>query len=1158
MQRRPYVDTAITPAMGGKLATDISQQTVGIADYVTKRDFRRYLDRERRREGHDYWQFDELKSLNADGAITLKFRATSVNGLRATIAGTPTTLYRYFDPGDGGPFYYWDRSDPNYPYVDPADPNSPYVNEATAAGWIVIGSGFSTSGNRWEAIQVGNEMVFNNGVDLPVSYKLSEFAVTPLYELREQGVAALGTIVGFSSVLMGADVAQIKTDKIPTIFDNIPFVGNGYQTGAQYSGLSLATQAAASLLVNITAGPFVFTAGMVGKTLRFRNGFSRVITAYGSPTQVTLAAAAPTVANTDQTFFILNIGNIDKTVFSAGNEFTSDMVGLNLYWTSGESRLITAFVNSNQVLTNTDYPVPLGPFALENRKAYASITDESVIDRIRYRELWSALGQPSRFAAEIPASMETGSNVVHLEFPVRSFANGQKVIVLGAGTNGANLVANIIFVLPGSASLLLDAPATATTELVTAAMIYKFPESPSVDLVVVGPNVTEDTPGETYKVTLGANDDYLLNGATHVTDGNFVAVSNKVTLYGKTPPPSVPSGLAYSGGSPPSIIYTVVPGDSYVFHRAKNDNYLSNGSVNLIRGPFTALSNKVTIVGLDGDAQVTATLTHESDNVELVQAGDTYSAGDRATAAVNNLVVGETYLFTPSVNDHHVLNGAIEITSGSFVASQSYVTLFANFPTLVPVPPPIITYSPYRITPVYTVIISKDPVPVTATLQQTTAKVTASVKHISINNTLVQAADMLGSIVGFDDLEQDGSRIIRMLGLNNQLVIYRETGYSLAVYNPTFDASTGQLIQAFQFSPMIETANTLFYKYSLINVTHQGTNFHLFAGQNDFFRFDMIARVPIEFTPLQLCRKTFFDEAAKGETLDMRGPNLLEGLTYDNYVNFLDLLVVGTEYVYEGGANETLAVNGSLNLSTAPAVQFTATETNINIYVGSLHLPSTARLYTPGYTGRRTDIIFTAENTLTKEIFLCFPSEGLDKALVFDYDQGTVSTSAAWYTAAAMVNVFDQPDLIFAMGTADGKALTYGLSRTVVVAWNGSAMFNRLGQAYTSQIDSGLGAFGSGYNERTIKNYVLLLASFLADVPVAVSLYGARNPSAAKRLLATKTFPTPSLENVLPIHDLAYYFADRIVVSGKDNPFEISGRIFDIAAVHSESVTKLK
>ena len=47
--------TTFTPSSGGRLMASVSRDTVGVKNYLTKRDFRRVLDREQRREGYDYF-----------------------------------------------------------------------------------------------------------------------------------------------------------------------------------------------------------------------------------------------------------------------------------------------------------------------------------------------------------------------------------------------------------------------------------------------------------------------------------------------------------------------------------------------------------------------------------------------------------------------------------------------------------------------------------------------------------------------------------------------------------------------------------------------------------------------------------------------------------------------------------------------------------------------------------------------------------------------------------------------------------------------------------------------------------------------------------------------------------------------------------------------
>ena len=54
-RKRTYKAYTFTPAQGGKLMASVSKDTIGVKNYLTKRDFRRVLDREQRREGYDYF-----------------------------------------------------------------------------------------------------------------------------------------------------------------------------------------------------------------------------------------------------------------------------------------------------------------------------------------------------------------------------------------------------------------------------------------------------------------------------------------------------------------------------------------------------------------------------------------------------------------------------------------------------------------------------------------------------------------------------------------------------------------------------------------------------------------------------------------------------------------------------------------------------------------------------------------------------------------------------------------------------------------------------------------------------------------------------------------------------------------------------------------------
>ena len=90
------------------------------------------------------------------------------------------------------------------PKNDPNDTQSAFVE-------------FGTTGyHRWEAHNAGGVLVFNNGYDLPVSYKLNEFATVPIYEMREQGIAYVDTITEYNGMLLAADLGEFTTTALPT------------------------------------------------------------------------------------------------------------------------------------------------------------------------------------------------------------------------------------------------------------------------------------------------------------------------------------------------------------------------------------------------------------------------------------------------------------------------------------------------------------------------------------------------------------------------------------------------------------------------------------------------------------------------------------------------------------------------------------------------------------------------------------------------------------------------------------------------------------------------------------------------------------------------------------------------------------------------------
>jgi len=220
-----YKSVTAKPTDGGQLFTSLSKEFAGPANYVQKLDWRRDLDQEIRREGFDWFNpsvadDQQGNAFPTDTEINLVHMVRRPNGQVAVIVGTPTTLYRY-QKSDDVTYVTGDYvTHECYGSVDLTDTIQTQAScelgegtwtpidyfDNTPDNWITIGSGFSSSGGRWQAVNINGYSVFNNGVDLPVSYRVEHESVTPLYELRENGIASVGCMAVYNGILMMGDV----------------------------------------------------------------------------------------------------------------------------------------------------------------------------------------------------------------------------------------------------------------------------------------------------------------------------------------------------------------------------------------------------------------------------------------------------------------------------------------------------------------------------------------------------------------------------------------------------------------------------------------------------------------------------------------------------------------------------------------------------------------------------------------------------------------------------------------------------------------------------------------------------------------------------------------------------------------------------------------
>lgn len=446
--------------------------------------------------------------------INLIHMARRPNGKNALIVGTACRLFRFQALENG---YYFQFSGTTNGYFDPDDT---YFDD-NPGDWVIIANGFSPQGKRWEAVNLNGYAVFNNSVDLLHTYRVEDSEAFPIYELREIGVASVGTIAEFNGVLLCGDVRVIESAKLTALFQLVGITDAGdilasqsgttvttnakaftsadvgkwvvyesgeihqitaytsatqvtvsgsdtitdakftlrnksSQAGSYFSGLITGTLNHTTMVVTCSSAPTLPT---VGQILRFTNGFSSAITAVTDTTHFTLTPADdPGVDFTDgMPFYVIDEspGYEDFIVTATADIFMNDMVGRNITWDNGETRRILAYIDAKHVRVDSDLAISSEFFGVENPSTYGAYTDAAFVTRVQYRIMWSKNETPIRFSSSVPASISAGSNQLTFAYPAKSFEEGDEVVILGAGVNGGNLTATILYIT-GNKSAVID------------------------------------------------------------------------------------------------------------------------------------------------------------------------------------------------------------------------------------------------------------------------------------------------------------------------------------------------------------------------------------------------------------------------------------------------------------------------------------------------------------------------------------------------------------------------------------------------------------------------------------------------------------------------------------------------------------------------------
>lgn len=720
-----YSTVTLRPKMGGQLVTNVSTDESGLFNYSEKREWRRYLERELRREGNDYFvpnttipvgtqpfptnvpvdltppgnygitadtivtktgytyrwvKGDHEVSLTngssvytvstdfqADGEsvlvtqtlnliprtyqlieydpINLIHMARRPNGKTAVIVGTPTTLYRYFGLEDGA---YYDLAPDGFPYFQnsPA-PDAPYYDDNTGE-WITIGTGFSMEGQRWEAVSINGWSVFNNGVDLPVSYRVEDQEVVPLYELRESGIASVGCIAELTGILMLFDISEIQDEPLTELFDPL---------GVRRSGAIMASVSAN--VVRATSD--FFTNADVGRTVVFDDGTARDIT-----------------------------GNLTASTMTVSG--------------------------------STD-PTPLQRFKLQTKAV-----------------------QPGSSYSDLTTASQASASF--------------------------NIVSSVAIFLPGDVGKLFR---------------YINGWSAVITIVTDNQHITVDTAAPVAFTTMPfflvsqpdfASADWIVTTPADVFD---------VTMEGKL--------ISWDDGTQRRIVTFIDARNVYV-----DSDYSIDSDLIGIENPDTylAYTRKEFINRIQ--YRTMWSMPELPRRFSPIYLGS-MAAGERTlklTAEAKSIEIG----------DQLVVVGA-GASGGNLTANVAFIS--ANR------------------------VIALD-----------------ETAETDVIEAPVQKEDAVSSIVGYEDLQDDSSAIIKALELQGEMVIYKDTAIVFAKY-------TGNVAQPFTFSlKRVPSTYGLFYKNTLIGVNGSS---HLYAGRNSFYRLDLVNRFPTTDNVLELAKDLFFNNA---------------------------------------------------------------------------------------------------------------------------------------------------------------------------------------------------------------------------------------------------------------------------------------------------------
>lgn len=199
--------------------------------------------------------------------------------------------------------------------------------------------------------------------------------------------------------------------------------------------------------------------------------------------------------------------------------------------------------------------------------------------------------------------------------------------------------------------------------------------------------------------------------------------------------------------------------------------------------------------------------------------------------------------------------------------------------------------------------------------------------------------------------------------------------------------------------------------------------------------------------------------------------------------------------------------------------------------------------------------VFTYNNSLTSEIWLCLPKRFDDPTFCFDYRTSTLSTIDQHFTAGLVIRrpqntMVEQSDDMCVI-TYDGIIYTYGYE---IAGRKG--IYNRVFADYTSVLGSSLMNFSGRFNEKDLRSYVLLLDQADPTIGLKMQIYTQGSPLDEPVLAAEHSIKDLDDETMVPLWVRSLFFKDTITVEGSNNPMRLTSRLYELSNVESRSQTQ--